>query len=304
MYRWVNSLKKHAVTTQLIQIGNVRSFLKFLIEAELPQVKVPKKHLHGTLFSLQSLAKIARQELQTHRQAVRLKKSSILVNPANITAFINKANKGIPLALSTLEREKSREALEHVYGLLSGFIACITGHRKGVITNLKVEEFAQAEEDELGRRIIRVKDHKTKESFGHALIPLMKIEYMWFYRLMYNRHKYPCGKSDLVFSNSNGGPFNDILTSFQDCWESFGLPGRSTFSLIRSSISTCVGRSVEESKRGNIRRLMCHSTATAEKFYEADLGFSEAFQTHSQCTCKHLQKQMQDLQEHRENRPC
>lgn len=57
----------------------------------------------------------------------------------------------------TLEREKSRAALERLYGLLSGYIVCITGHRKGVITNVTVEEFAQAEEDELGRRIIRVR---------------------------------------------------------------------------------------------------------------------------------------------------
>ena len=56
-----------------------------------------------------------------------------------------------------LEREKSRAALERLYGLLSGYIVCITGHRKGVITNVTVEEFAQAEEDELGRRIIRVR---------------------------------------------------------------------------------------------------------------------------------------------------
>lgn len=36
---------------------------------------------------------------------------------------------------------------------------------------------------------------------------------------------------------------------------------------------------MEDSKKAAVRRLMCHSTATAEKFYEADLGFNEAFQT-------------------------
>ena len=133
----------------------------------------------------------------------------------------------------------------------------------------------------------------------------MKIEYMWFYRLIYNRHNYPCGKSHLVFSNSNGGSHKDILITFQNCWESFGLPGRPTFSLIRSSISISVGRSLEGRKKGNIRRLMCHSTATAEKFYEADLGFSEAFETckDTAAALANLPKQVQDLQKHRETRP-
>ena len=88
----------------------------------------------------------------------------------------------------------------------------------------------------------QVKDHETKESFGHALIPLTKREYMWFYRLMYNLHNHQTSDSELVFSNTNGGPYHEILTAFQNCWESFGLPGRPTFSLLRSSISTCVRR--------------------------------------------------------------
>lgn len=58
----------------------------------------------------------------------------------------------------TLEREKSREALDRVYGLLSGLIACTTGHRKGVITNLMVKEFMEAESDEQERRILRVRE--------------------------------------------------------------------------------------------------------------------------------------------------
>lgn len=74
--RWVDSLKKHALTTQLIIIGNVRAFLKFLVEAELPEVKAPRKRIQGALFTLQSMAKMSRKDLQSHRQSIRLKKSS------------------------------------------------------------------------------------------------------------------------------------------------------------------------------------------------------------------------------------
>lgn len=127
--------------TQLVIIGNIRCFIKFQIAAELPQVKVPKKHLHGTLFSLQTLIKTTWKDLQTHSAQLQpsctLEKiqlvpqlcvmtfptlalhhvlllksitevcetilyncfSGNLVNPANITAFITKANKEIPLGL-------------------------------------------------------------------------------------------------------------------------------------------------------------------------------------------------------------
>ena len=102
-------------------------------------------------------------------------KSSSLVNPANITTFLTPANKEILRALRNLERERERErekqskqAFQHVYGLLSGFIVCTTGHRKGVISNLLVE-FIQAEEDKTEQRFIWVKEHKTKRAVAKVL---------------------------------------------------------------------------------------------------------------------------------------
>lgn len=86
----------------------------------------------------------------------------------------------------------------------------------------------------------QVKQHKTKEAFGLAQIPLTKNEYMWLNRFVYHRHKFPCGDSNIFFSNSNGGTCHDLLEAFQKCWKNFGLPEKPTFSLIRSSISTCV----------------------------------------------------------------
>lgn len=41
---------------------------------------------------------------------------------------------------------------------------------------------------------------------------------------------------------------------------------------------------MDHSKKENVHRLMCHSTATAERIYEANLGFQEAFQTGLQNT--------------------
>lgn len=74
-FRWTTYLNKHAVTTKRIRIGNVRAFLKFLIDAQLPEVRASRKALKGTLFALQLEMKKSRRELHTHRQAIRIKKS-------------------------------------------------------------------------------------------------------------------------------------------------------------------------------------------------------------------------------------
>nr|XP_046231483.1 uncharacterized protein LOC124051823 isoform X1 [Scatophagus argus]XP_046231484.1 uncharacterized protein LOC124051823 isoform X1 [Scatophagus argus] len=235
LLEWVSSLKRHAVTTQLIIISNVRGFLKFLLEAQLPEVKAPRKHLEGALFTLQTLAKSPRKDLQTHRQAVRIRKSSLLVNPTHITNFLRKAQKAIPETLckycgsdfeqvqveteqcvtflttvslcftASLTQKPNKDKLDRFYGLLAGFIVCTTGHRKGVVANMTVEEVTSAQCDASQQRIIGVKQHKTRDTFGHAQVPLTKTEYMWFNKFIYHRHKFPCDDSDILFSNSNWG---------------------------------------------------------------------------------------------------
>ncbi|CAI5658418.1 unnamed protein product [Oreochromis niloticus] len=250
---WTSDLNKHAVTTKRIRIGNVRAFLKFLIDAQLPEVRASRKALKGTLVALQSEMKKSRRELQTHKQDIRIKKSL------------------------ELEKNPTTENLDWFYGLLAGFVICTTGHRRGVISNMTVEEVGTAEADGDGQRIIRVKEHKTKETFGHALVPLTKDEYIWFHRFVYHRQRYPGGSSQLIFANTNGGPYSKMLTSFQDAWRKFGIPGKPTFSMIRSSISTFSERSLGTQSKVQVHRMMCYSDATAERFYEADLKFDEAF---------------------------
>ncbi|KAL4006322.1 hypothetical protein ACER0C_000174 [Sarotherodon galilaeus] len=275
---WTTYLNKYAVTTKRIWIGNVRAFLQFLIDAQLPEVRASRKALKGTLFALQSEMKKSRRELQTHRQDIRIKKSQMLVDPAHITDFLKKATTHIPEALVELEKNPTTENLDWFYGLLAGFVICTTGHRRGVISNMTVEEVGTAEADDDGRRIIRVKEHKTKETFGHALVPLTEDEYIWFHRFVYHRHRYLGGSSQLIFANTHGGPYCKTLTSFQDAWRKFGIPGKPTFSMIRSSIRTFSGRSLGTQSKVQVHRMMCHSDATAARFYEADLNFDEAFQ--------------------------
>ncbi|XP_053084218.1 serine-aspartate repeat-containing protein I-like isoform X1 [Pangasianodon hypophthalmus] len=299
LINWAHSLRNFAVTTQRIYISDVRSFLKFLLEARLDTVRASKKKLKGAIFSLDRLRRKLTSRLVVHKQAVKAKKSKNILDAVHIQTFLEKARRAIPNALVTLEQNPLPQNLYHLFGLLSGFIICLTGHRRGVLLGMEAEEVHAAPKDKNGRRVIMVAKHKTSSKYGHALVPLEKEEYVWFARFLYHRHKYPMGESKLFFANTNGGPFSRLAGTFQECWKEFGLPGKPTFGLIRTSISTYVGRELDYKQKEQVRRLMCHSTAVAEVFYEANQNLTDAFKSR-RATATAVQKQTNNPREGRE----
>lgn len=119
--------------------------------------------------------------------------SGLLVKAAHISSFLRKALKEIPAALRkylvsvflffvffspekhnrvsltrwltiflyftvTLEATPGKTSLEDFYGLLAGFIVCVTGHRRGVLADMRVEDVISADCDASGRRIIGVRE--------------------------------------------------------------------------------------------------------------------------------------------------
>lgn len=114
--------------------------------------------------------------------------SGLLVKAAHISSYLRKALKEIPAALRkylvrvfffilekhhrvsltcwltiflyftvTLEATPGKAGLEEFYGLLAGFIVCMTGHRRGVLADMRVKDVASADCDASGRRIIGVR---------------------------------------------------------------------------------------------------------------------------------------------------
>ncbi|MCJ8750141.1 hypothetical protein PDJAM_G00259140 [Pangasius djambal] len=298
LINWAHSLRNFAVTTQRIYISDVRSFLKFLLEARLDTVRASKKKLKGAIFSLDRLRRKITSRLVVHKQAVKAKSKNIL-DAVHIQTFLEKARRAIPNALVTLEQNPLPQNLYRLFGLLSGFIICLTGHRRGVLLGMEAEEVHAAPKDNHGRRGVMVAKHKTSSKYGHALVPLEKEEHVWFARFLYHRHKYPIGESKLFFANTNGGPFSRLACTFQECWKEFGLPGKPTFGLIRTSISTYVRRELDYKQKEQVRRLMCHSTAVAEVFYEANQNLTDAFKS-CRATAPAVQKQTNNPREGRE----
>lgn len=155
----LDTLSTLAVTTRLIRLGNVQAVIKFLLEAHLPEVRVPQKLLE-TLFILKTLTEWCRRVWWTRR-----------------TPWISQKGyrRSWEKFLCSVEENPTREQLYQFYRLHGGIIVCTTGHRKGVLLNMTVKEVMQAQLDtNTGQRIIDVADQDTKDVFGHALIPLIK----------------------------------------------------------------------------------------------------------------------------------
>ncbi|XP_039667832.1 uncharacterized protein LOC120565842 isoform X2 [Perca fluviatilis] len=187
------------------------------------------------------------------------------------------------------QRRKSSEHLEKTpadkkrqrtfFGLLSGYIVVLTGHRKGVL-NMTRKEVKAAEKLKNGDCIIRVEQHKTSRYFGQAAVPLTKQEYSWF--LIYNclRSRIEGGLEAETFHTSSGSKCLKLPEYFKEAWESLQLGKAPSFNLLRSSVAT-YKRQLESKAYKRVAAFMCHDEHTAKKFYHAEDPAAEIFNSRS-----------------------
>ncbi|KAJ8264777.1 hypothetical protein GJAV_G00155070 [Gymnothorax javanicus] len=291
LHKWVDHLRRFAVTTQLCHMQNVTTFLKYLLQAKLEQVKASKTSLRRCLFAVRECMKKVRRTLVSHRQQIRTLRSKNLVDAKDIKAFIEMSAEKMPAALADLEAAPTEANLEKLYGYLSGYLMCLTGHSRVVLENMTAEEVLKATKGQNETRLIAVAKRHPSGLFGHAHLVLTKQEHLWLESLLSLKQQLKGGDSQLVFFNSNGGVFHRLHEVFQDRWTAFRLPGRPTFSMLRTSISTYTGRSLNEEERLQVRRQMCHLQSMARAFCEAESDIREAWEAR-RLTCKAVETQV------------
>ncbi|KAG7463411.1 hypothetical protein MATL_G00176270 [Megalops atlanticus] len=158
-------------------------------------------------------------------------------------------------------------------GFLLGYIYMVTGHRRGVLTNMTVQDFGRCQSSPTGGYLVPVASHKTSAKFGRASLPLRKEELSWFLAFSAHRSRLPgyAEKPRTFFFNSSGRPLSHVGEYICRAWKSLHLPGNPTVTLIRSSVATLVSDRPEP-ERQRVAQAMCHDLATAERFYMADLN--------------------------------
>lgn len=185
--------------------------------------------------------KILRADLVIHRTDAREKMTRTIVSRRILSAFLQKARRRIPTVLKRLKPSSPYRRIQEAQGLIAGYLAVITGHRRGVLANMTAAEVTKAHELEHGYRVISVRDHKTASFFGRAKMALSPNEYAWLGDLMSKRGI----QSDRVFCSPQGGPCPGLLAQFRAVWRSLGFVGKVSFGNLRSSLVTHVSSSTD-----------------------------------------------------------
>ncbi|KAJ4919447.1 hypothetical protein JOQ06_022221 [Pogonophryne albipinna] len=237
---WVKSLRTNnmSLTTTLHYLKNVRQFVVFIQETAPPSSRLSKRDLTRVVRELKASIKSWMRPVVLHQMRVKGKKDATMHSIKELQEC-----RRLALRHTTLDQS-------NLFGYVTPYLASLYGHRLGVFLNMTDEQVSQAVYGPEGNDyLIKVEDHKTNESFGTAKLLLSYQEYSW------NLTKY-----------------------VKRAWSDMQLRGEATFTSLRSAVATFArDRHGEDSQeRKTMVRLMCHDTATSDKFYTMDLTMEQA----------------------------
>lgn len=254
-------------------ISNVRAFMSYC-EKSGRHTSLTAAAFKRINYTLTTMAKQVGGELVGHRQKVKKAKSSLLISTETMLRFIKHAVKRIPELLQLIKDEwEIDQYVEEFQGCLALYIALISGHRSGVITYLSKEDFKNAQKVAEGYTI-DVDNHKTSAAFGGPRVCLTPKEYGWVTSYFKQRL---AGSEQFLFHLDTGEPRERLSNVMQGAWAGAGLTGRPTFNIIRSSVSTQVGKNLTTEEAGRVSTMMCYDALTAKAVYRTPPSHDEAW---------------------------
>ncbi|KAJ8333412.1 hypothetical protein SKAU_G00414200 [Synaphobranchus kaupii] len=250
------------VTTARFYLINVRNFVEYMKETPPANARLNSAQLTVVLRTVKQALLTMSRKVVLRQLAVKASKVSKVV--AKDTLQDIKTAPLTHLAVRT-----------RFYGYLAAFLQSLYGHRSGVLTNMTVPEVLQAEGDETIGYVINVNQHKTNRQFGAAQIYLEPDEYEWM-RTWVDLRKTRAPMNNLFFSMTGMGPAKSLLKFFKQVWAEMGLPGKPTFTDIRTAVATHNHTVNDPEVRKMVAEYMCHDLTTQNRFYALHHGVREA----------------------------
>ncbi|KAL2102370.1 hypothetical protein ACEWY4_001538 [Coilia grayii] len=262
--RYVEMLQttSRAVTTANFYLRNVAQFLGYFRETKPSLCRLSQTQIVAVERCILKALRDLRKRVTLHQVEVKRVKMARVVTVSNLQRCHHGAKAKIPSLLD--------ELLYHFYGYFAAFVSSLYGHRPGVITNMLLKEVALAKTEGSPEEgyIINVSEHKTAKVFGAAQLYLQKDEFAWLERWVSMRPKIkPKAQNDLVFFTAGKGPMKNLNGYFQQAWAEMGLPGKPTFTDVRTAVSAHGKNLHSAEERAEMAKYMCHDEATADKFY-------------------------------------
>nr|XP_021331040.1 uncharacterized protein LOC110439393 [Danio rerio] len=268
------------------KLGRIKAFLGYmaaLSEERGPVPRLPIGNPAGRLSSttlvlirreVRALIRGIRRRVVVHEVRTKQAKESRLIPKASLVRCQRTAGRKIPALLDSLESNPSTRQQWRFYGFLTGYLTSIPGHRCGVFQNLTIQEVEEASRSpDESSYVNNITTHKTNRAFGAAQLSLNREKYSWFRRFLALRAGLPGGsQATYFFFTSRASPCRTLNKHFQSAWVSMGLPGKPTFTDVRTAIATHAKNAHSSEDRRKVAQFMCHDTSTSDKFYALHLG--------------------------------
>nr|XP_021331221.1 uncharacterized protein LOC110439486 isoform X1 [Danio rerio] len=233
-----------AEPTRQHYLKNVAQFLDYLSETPPAACQLSSTALVLIRREVRALIRGIRRRVVVHEVRTKQAKESRLIPKASLVRCHRTAGRKIPALLDSLESNPSTRQQWRFYGFLTGYLTSISGHRCGVFQNLTIQEVEEASRSpDESAYVINITTHKTNRAFGAAQLSLNREEYSWFRRFLALRAGLPGGsQATYFFFTSRASPCRTLNKYFQSAWLSMGLPGKPTFTDVRTAIATHVSR--------------------------------------------------------------
>ncbi|XP_073803612.1 uncharacterized protein isoform X3 [Danio rerio] len=263
-----------AEPTRQHYLKNVAQFLDYLSETPPAACQLSSTALVLIRREVRALIRGIRRRVVVHEVRTKQAKESRLIPKASLLRCHRTAGRKIPALLDSLESNPSTRQQWRFYGFLTGYLTSISGHRCGVFQNLTIQEVEEASRSpDESAYVINITTHKTNRAFGAAQLSLNREEYSWFRRFLALRAGLPGGsQATYFFFTSRASPCRTLNKYFQSAWLSMGLPGKPTFTDVRTAIATHAKNAHSSEDRRKVAQFMCHDTSTSDKFYALHLG--------------------------------
>lgn len=258
---------------------SLKDFCDFLVAEDIKVEGVVQHDIHTMIGKIQQWRKNYKTQERLARHIRLAQDQEMLVTQEQVSRYNNCENAAIALLLFEKLSENSDYNLsQHEYCLMRDHL-CATIHftlaqRSGVTANMTIDEFWHAKEEDNGRMLIDVWDHKTVENFGSAKVLLSKENYRLLKLFVDLARTQTSPKCNAVFLSWAGKKLSsgDVSKRLHLSWERAGnfenrrIPKNLTANIVRKSASTGLReRNCEHLTEA--ANLMTHSLKTAEDHY-------------------------------------
>ncbi|XP_042170821.1 uncharacterized protein LOC112240294 [Oncorhynchus tshawytscha] len=259
MRRWFQTLQQNkAVATVNHYTSTIGAFLQYSEETPPPGCRLTKSHWKEINRAMKEINKSVKGAVSN--------KEGKGVSTKSLLECQSLAKDKIPQVLKTLEETMTQKNQNRFYGFLCAYFTSMYGHSPGLYRNMMVKEVEEVQRGLSGTCLINVGNAKQMQT--RIQMSLTKEEYSWFSDFLKFKHCLPGGnKAQYFFFNSTNTEIKNLPVYLREAWKEMGLPGRPSFTDLRTSIFSHVKNVLPNADGETLADFVRHDSRMEAKRY-------------------------------------